>query len=170
MYLICQLQVPAAFLPRWASNTDRLWRWGGGVFAELLWTPWEWEKYSFADGNRTKISMIFHPIVTIPTGLYLNELCDEIVQINGRKDKEMLEKIAGCTSCHDFLYRFVYGYMSCILLFNSVSYVILLLRLCILTVCTLRSVHSVSICEGHPFIQLTVTTKPPEPLSSPCWH
>ena len=41
-----------------------------------------------------------------------------------------------------FFYR-VYGCMFCILLFNSVSYVFLLLHLCVLIVCMLSRVYSV---------------------------
>jgi hypothetical protein len=47
-------------------------------------------------------------------------------------------KCSEVLQCSDVLlvlsYRFVYGCMFCIVLFNSVSYVFLLLRLCILIV------------------------------------
>jgi hypothetical protein len=45
-----------------------------------------------------------------------------------------------------FLYHCIYGCMFCVLLFNSVNCVLLLLCLCILTVMSVPFVYSVSIC------------------------
>jgi hypothetical protein len=49
----------------------------------------------------------------------------------------------GGSSSSSFSFTIVYGCMLCILLLNSVSYVFLLLGLCILIVCMLCSVYSV---------------------------